>query len=122
MDALTHRNIETNGIRLRVAIQGGGPLVLLCHGFPETSHSWRHQMQALAAAGYRAVAPDLRGYGESSRPASSDAPVLLWVEHTPNDAESDLPEAVREAGLEGLQEAELSVHRSATGLVVRADR
>lgn len=122
MDALTHRNIETNGIRLRVAIQGGGPLVLLCHGFPETSHSWRHQMQALAAAGYRAAAPDLRGYGESSRPASSDAPVLLWVEHTPNDAENDLPAAVREAGLEGLQEAQLSVHRSATGLVVRADR
>jgi hypothetical protein len=55
MDALTHQSIETNGIRLRVAIQGDGPLVLLCHGFPETSHSWQHQMQALAAAGYRAV-------------------------------------------------------------------
>ena len=48
-------------------------------------------------------------------------PVLLWVEHTPNDAEADLPAAIREAGLAGLQEAHLSVHRSATGLIVRAD-
>jgi pimeloyl-ACP methyl ester carboxylesterase len=79
MDALTHQSIETNDIRLRVAIQGDGPLVLLCHGFPETSHSWQHQMQALAAAGYRAVAPDLRGYGESSRPDASDAYTQLHI-------------------------------------------
>ncbi len=79
MDALTHQNLETSGIRLRAAIQGDGPLVLLCHGFPETSHSWRHQMQALAAAGYRAVAPDLRGYGESSAPGASDAYTQLHV-------------------------------------------
>ena len=52
MDGPVHQTIETNGIRLRVAIQGDGPLVLLCHGFPETSHSWRHQLKALAAAGY----------------------------------------------------------------------
>ena len=79
MDAPTHQSIETNGIRLRVAIQGDGPLVLLCHGFPATSHSWQHQMQALAAAGYRAVAPDLRGYGESSRPDASDAYTQLHI-------------------------------------------
>ena len=76
---LTHQSIETNDIRLRVAIQGDGPLVLLCHGFPETSHSWQHEMQALAAAGYRAVAPDLRGYGESSRPDASDAYTQLHI-------------------------------------------
>ncbi|MGH9293209.1 MAG: alpha/beta fold hydrolase [Acidimicrobiales bacterium] len=52
--------------------QGGGPAVLLVHGFPETSYSWRHQLPALAAAGYRAVAIDVRGYGGSSRPASVD--------------------------------------------------
>jgi pimeloyl-ACP methyl ester carboxylesterase len=79
MHTLTHRSIETNGIRLNVALQGDGPLVLLCHGFPETSHSWRHQMQSLAAAGYRAVAPDLRGYSESSRPETSDAYTQLHI-------------------------------------------
>lgn len=60
--------IEANGIRLHVAEQGEGPLVLLCHGFPETSHAWRHQLAALARAGFRAVAPDLRGYGSSECP------------------------------------------------------
>lgn len=51
------------GLRLHAAVQGQGPLVILCHGFPEGWRSWRHQLAALAAAGYRAVAPDLRGYG-----------------------------------------------------------
>jgi pimeloyl-ACP methyl ester carboxylesterase len=68
MSELTHRRIDTNGITLHVAEQGEGPLVVLCHGFPELWYSWRHQLPALAAAGYRAVAPDLRGYGESDRP------------------------------------------------------
>jgi len=57
-----------DGLTLHVAEQGQGPAVLLCHGFPETSHAWRHQLPALAAAGYRAIAPDLRGYGSSSAP------------------------------------------------------
>jgi pimeloyl-ACP methyl ester carboxylesterase len=56
------------GITLRVAEEGDGPLVVLVHGFPELGYSWRHQLPALAAAGYRAVAPDMRGYGGSSRP------------------------------------------------------
>jgi hypothetical protein len=64
---VTHRMVETNGIRLRVAEQGSGPLVILCHGFPECWYSWRHQLRALAEAGFRAVAPDLRGYGRSDR-------------------------------------------------------
>lgn len=53
--------------------QGTGPLVLLVHGFPECWYSWRHQLPALAAAGYRAVAPDVRGYGRSAKPAATDA-------------------------------------------------
>jgi pimeloyl-ACP methyl ester carboxylesterase len=64
-----HRVVETNGIRMHLAEQGDGPLVLLCHGFPESWYSWRHQLPALAAAGYRAVAPDMRGYGGTDRPA-----------------------------------------------------
>src|SRR4029450_11540402 len=54
---------ETNGIRLRVALAGKGPLVVLVHGWPESWYSWRHQIAALAAAGYRVAAPDGRGYG-----------------------------------------------------------
>jgi pimeloyl-ACP methyl ester carboxylesterase len=69
MNPITHRTVECNGIRLHIAEQGSGPLVLMCHGFPESWYSWRHQMQALAAAGFHAVAPDMRGYGLSDRPA-----------------------------------------------------
>ncbi|MBV8190436.1 MAG: alpha/beta hydrolase [Alphaproteobacteria bacterium] len=68
MPEVRHRMIATNGIRLHVAEQGAGPLVILCHGFPECWYSWRHQLPALAAAGFHAVAPDLRGYGRSDRP------------------------------------------------------
>nr|WP_283814971.1 alpha/beta fold hydrolase [Bradyrhizobium neotropicale] len=59
---ISHRFIETNGIRMHLAEAGSGPTVLLCHGFPECRYSWRHQLAALAAAGYRAIAPDMRGY------------------------------------------------------------
>ena len=65
----TLETLPINGIRMRVAIQGEGPLVLLCHGFPECWVSWRSQLAALAAAGYRAVAPDMRGYGGTDAPA-----------------------------------------------------
>ena len=76
MPDVTHRMIETNGVRLRVAEQGEGPLVVLCHGFPECWYSWRHQLTALAKAGFRAVAPDLRGYGRSDRPAAENYTIL----------------------------------------------
>jgi pimeloyl-ACP methyl ester carboxylesterase len=72
MSEPTQRRIETNGIRLNIAEQGEGPLVLLCHGFPESWYSWRHQIGALAAAGFRAVAPDMRGYGKSDAPEAID--------------------------------------------------
>jgi pimeloyl-ACP methyl ester carboxylesterase len=61
--------LAVNGIRMRVATQGTGPLVLLCHGFPELWCSWREQMAALADAGWRAVAPDMRGYGGTDAPS-----------------------------------------------------
>jgi pimeloyl-ACP methyl ester carboxylesterase len=60
--------IATNGISLHVTEQGEGPAVLFCHGFPDTSYTWRRQMTAIASAGYRAIAPDMRGYGRSSAP------------------------------------------------------
>src|SRR3977135_4009248 len=72
MSETTQRMIESNGIRLNIAEQGKGPLVLLCHGFPESWYSWRHQIGALAAAGFRAVAPDMRGYGKSDAPEAID--------------------------------------------------
>lgn len=68
MAEVTHRFIETNGIRMHIAEQGTGPLVLLLHGFPEMWYSWEKQMTALAEAGYHAVAPDMRGYGQTDRP------------------------------------------------------
>src|SRR3712207_2624999 len=72
MTEVTHRTVETNGIRMHIAEQGRGPPVILCHGFPESWYSWRHQLPALAAAGYRAIAPDLRGYGGTDRPDEVD--------------------------------------------------
>jgi len=61
--------VDTNGIRMAVYEQGEGPAVILLHGFPELAFSWRHQLPALAGAGYRAIAPDQRGYGATSVPA-----------------------------------------------------
>jgi pimeloyl-ACP methyl ester carboxylesterase len=63
------RTISTNGIELFVLEQGQGPLVVLCHGWPELSYSWRHQIPAIAEAGFHVVAPDMRGFGRSSAPA-----------------------------------------------------
>ncbi len=77
MPEVTHRMIETNGIRLHVAEQGEGPLIILCHGFPECWYSWRHQLRALAKAGFRAAAPDLRGYGRSDRPEEVEKYTIL---------------------------------------------
>ncbi len=64
----THREEEVNGVRLHWVEQGEGPLVVLLHGFPDFWFTWRRQLPALAAAGFRAVAPDMRGYGLSGKP------------------------------------------------------
>jgi pimeloyl-ACP methyl ester carboxylesterase len=74
-----HRTVETNGIRMHIAEQGSGPLVLLCHGFPESWYSWRHQLRALAEAGFRAVAPDMRGYGQTDRPQEIEKYTLFHL-------------------------------------------
>jgi pimeloyl-ACP methyl ester carboxylesterase len=60
--------VRSNGINLAVHEQGHGPAIVLLHGFPELAYSWRHQLPALADAGYRAIAPDQRGYGRSDVP------------------------------------------------------
>jgi epoxide hydrolase A/B len=67
------RTISANGIETFLLEQGEGPLVVLCHGWPELSYSWRHQIAALAAAGFHVAAPDMRGFGRTSAPAEVDA-------------------------------------------------
>ncbi len=79
MSEITHRFVETGGVRLHVAEAGTGPLVLLLHGFPECWYSWRHQLTALADAGYHVVAPDQRGYGRSDAPDAIDAYTILHL-------------------------------------------
>ena len=73
------QTLQVNGITMRVAGQGTGPLVLFCHGWPESWYSWKHQLAAVAAAGYRAVAPDMRGYGGTDAPANIDQYTLLHL-------------------------------------------
>jgi pimeloyl-ACP methyl ester carboxylesterase len=76
---LQQRDLIANGIRIHYADQGTGPLVLLCHGFPEGWYSWRDQLVALAAAGYHAVAPDMRGYGHTEAPAEISAYTIMDI-------------------------------------------
>ncbi|KAK9062018.1 hypothetical protein SSX86_019202 [Deinandra increscens subsp. villosa] len=71
MESIQHRTVKVNGINMHVAEKGTGPTVLLLHGFPELWYTWRHQILALADHGYRAVAPDLRGYGDTDAPPSA---------------------------------------------------
>jgi pimeloyl-ACP methyl ester carboxylesterase len=72
-DGFEHGQIEANGISIHTVAMGDGPLLIFCHGFPESWYSWRHQLPAVAAAGYRAVAIDMRGYGSTSQPADIGA-------------------------------------------------
>ena len=71
--------VQAGNIRMRIAVQGSGPLVLLCHGFPESWCSWKSQLSALAAAGYRAVAPDMRGYGGTEAPPQIESYTMLHL-------------------------------------------
>ena len=75
LEEISQRRVATNGIELNIAEQGAddAPLVLMLHGFPESWYSWRHQFAPLAAAGFHAVAPDMRGYGKSDRPEEISA-------------------------------------------------
>ena len=65
--------IQANGIQIHYVTKGQGPVVVMCHGFPESWYSWRHQIDALAQAGYQAVAMSMRGYGKTSAPQAIDA-------------------------------------------------
>ncbi len=76
---ISHRFVEANGIHMHLAECGAGPLVVLCHGFPESWYSWRHQLQALAEGGFHAVAPDMRGYGQTDRPEAIDQYTLFHL-------------------------------------------
>jgi pimeloyl-ACP methyl ester carboxylesterase len=76
---LQQRDVTANDIRIHYVEQGTGPLVLLCHGFPEGWYSWRDQLPALAAVGYRAVAPDMRGYGRTEAPADIVSYTILDI-------------------------------------------
>ncbi|MYR07735.1 alpha/beta fold hydrolase [Gordonia sp. SID5947] len=71
--ASSTRVLHVNGIDLAITEQGSGAPVILCHGFPGLGYSWRHQISAIAEAGWHAVAPDMRGYGRSSRPTDASA-------------------------------------------------
>src|SRR5579859_7772945 len=71
--------IEVNGCGLEVAVTGHGPPVVLLHGFPDSGRLWRHQVPALAAAGFQVVVPDQRGYGGSDKPAEVDAYSLPYL-------------------------------------------
>jgi pimeloyl-ACP methyl ester carboxylesterase len=82
LDAVSHRFVDTNGLRMHLVEQGTGPLILLCHGFPELWYSWRYQLPALAQAGYHVVAPDLRGYGQTDQP---DDPAVYTLLHLVGD-------------------------------------
>jgi pimeloyl-ACP methyl ester carboxylesterase len=77
MSDLKHNFVHTNGIRLHYVEAGRGPLIVLCHGWPESWYSWRHQIPALAAAGFRIVVPDQRGYGQTDGPEAIAAYNIL---------------------------------------------
>eukprot|EP00253_Pinus_taeda_P003763 PITA_03763 len=72
MDKIQHKRVQVRELNLHVAEIGSGPAVLLLHGFPEIWYSWRHQMNALAEAGFHAIAPDFRGYGLSDQPSEPE--------------------------------------------------
>ena len=76
---IRHRTVRVNGINMHIAEKGEGPVVLLLHGFPELWFSWRHQITGLAARGYRAVAPDLRGFGDTDAPSELSAYTMCHI-------------------------------------------
>ena len=87
----THRFAKVNGVRLHYVEAGAGPLIVLLHGYPEFWYCWRRQVPALADAGFRVLAPDLRGYNLSSKPAGVAA---YAVEHLA----ADIAGLIRQAG------------------------
>ncbi|KAK8614534.1 hypothetical protein V6N13_068334 [Hibiscus sabdariffa] len=79
MEKIEHTTVTTNGIKMHVASLGSGPVILFLHGFPELWYTWRHQLLSLSSLGYRCVAPDLRGYGDTDAPPSADSYTVLHI-------------------------------------------
>jgi pimeloyl-ACP methyl ester carboxylesterase len=79
VETMNHRFVDTNGIKMHLVERGQGPLVILSHGFPECWYSWRHQIPALADAGFHVVVPDQRGYGQTDRPEPIEAYNILQL-------------------------------------------
>ncbi|XP_073066180.1 epoxide hydrolase 1 [Primulina eburnea] len=79
MDKIQHRIIQTNGINMHVAEIGEGPAILFVHGFPELWYSWRHQMLDLSSRGFRAIAPDLRGFGDTDAPPCATSYTVFHI-------------------------------------------
>ncbi|GAA0184996.1 hydrolase [Lithospermum erythrorhizon] len=79
MEKIVHKTMNVNGINMHVAEIGDGPAVLFLHGFPDLWYSWRHQMLHLSSKGFRAIAPDLRGYGDTDAPASASSYTYLHI-------------------------------------------
>ena len=79
MEKIEHTTVPTNGINMHVASIGTGPVVLFLHGFPELWYSWRHQLLYLSSRGYRAIAPDLRGYGDTDAPPSTTSYTMFHI-------------------------------------------
>ncbi|HYM35037.1 MAG TPA: alpha/beta hydrolase, partial [Steroidobacteraceae bacterium] len=76
---LQHRSLNVNGIDIHIMEQGSGPLAICCHGWPELGYSWRHQIPALAQAGYRVVVPDMRGFGKTEAPPEISQYTILHM-------------------------------------------
>ncbi|KAI4349680.1 hypothetical protein L6164_010240 [Bauhinia variegata] len=79
MDKIEHSMVATNGINMHIASIGSGSVVLFLHGFPELWYSWRHQLISLSSLGFRCIAPDLRGYGDTDAPPSASSYTALHV-------------------------------------------
>ena len=91
MPGVTLKTTKANNIHMRYAETGSGPLVLFCHGWPESWYSWRHQLAAVSAAGFRCVAPDMRGYGGTEAPEPID-------QYTLHHLVGDMAELVKALG------------------------
>jgi len=79
MEKIEHTMVPTNGINMHIASIGTGPVVLFLHGFPELWYSWRHQLLYLSSLGYRCIAPDLRGYGDTDSPPSAASYTVFHI-------------------------------------------
>ncbi|XP_038708940.1 epoxide hydrolase A-like [Tripterygium wilfordii] len=79
MEKIEHTTVATNGINMHIASIGTGPVILFLHGFPELWYSWRHQLLSLSSRGYRCIAPDLRGFGDTDAPPSPSSYTALHI-------------------------------------------